>query len=315
MSYHILHISTPNCSLYTDKGLFFCEYDDGSTNKIAIADIKAIVVATYGVNFTNHCLAKLLENDIVILHCNKSYQPTGWSLPLERTVRTRVFYNQIAQNKDFEIELWKKILKQKVNNQAQNLDIIGCKEHNLYKLIERPLISEANIAKQYWQKYFLQFNRDIKREHENAQEFENICLNYGYAIFNTLIYRSLIIHGMLASLGIHHEEKYKSTPLVYDLIEPYRAFVDYYLHNFFLHYPHEYKNKNLKAWSKYVAECLKNYRLKINDTSYKILDIIDIYVEKIAESFINFDCKNIFLPELKKQYLYIDKQRNREYEE
>ena len=315
MSYHILHITTPDCKLYTDKGLFFCEYNDGSSNKIAIQDVRAIVVTAHGVTFTNHCLAKLLENDIVILHCTKSYQPTGWSLPLERIVRTKVFYNQIAQNEEFERQLWKKILKQKVLNQAENLTSIGCIEHNLEKLINKPLMSEANIARQYWQKYFEQFHREIKREHENAKEFENICLNYGYAVFNTLIYRSLIIHGMLASLGIHHEGKYKSTPLVYDLIEPYRAFVDFYLFNFYLLYPFEYKSKNLKAWSKYLSEAIKNYRLEINGTSYKILDTIDIYIEKIADAFINYDIKNIYLPEINKQYLYIDKHRNREYEE
>ena len=37
-------------------------YDDESENKIALDDIRAIIVATHQVNFTNHCFAKLLEN-------------------------------------------------------------------------------------------------------------------------------------------------------------------------------------------------------------------------------------------------------------
>ena len=287
MTYHILHITSPNCRLTVDKGLLFCAYKNGDTKMIAIDDVKALIVATFGVSFSNSCLAKLLGNNVVILHCDEKFKPTGLSLPLERIVRQKVFYNQIAQNKEFETELWKLILKCKVLNQAKNLDIMGNETHNLYKLIKRPLMNEANIARYYWQNYFKYFQDSLTREHKGAETFENGCLNYGYAILNSLIHRSLIIHGMIAGLGIHHIGKYKSTPLVYDLMEPYRPFVDYYFYKFTIDF----------------------------DISYKIVDTIDIYVEKIADAYINFDCKNVFLPELEKQYLHIDKHRNREYAE
>ena len=315
MSYHILHITTPNCYLSVDKGLLFCKFDNDETRMIALQDIKAIIVVTHGISFSNHCLAKLLENNVVILHCDNHYQPTGWSLPLEKIIRTKVFYNQIARNEVFENELWKKILKAKVLNQANTLNLIEDTEHNLFRLIERPLMSEANIARQYWDHYFSDIGNPQKREHQWAETFENGCLNYGYAVINTLIYRSIIIHGLVASLGIHHLGKYKSTPLVYDLMEPYRPFVDYYFYVFSQECETDYDTKNFKSWSKYIANCIKNYRLKINDTSYKIIDTIDIYIEKIVDAYIKYDCSNIFIPRIEEQYLHIDKQRNREYEE
>ncbi len=315
MSYHILHLTTPNCYLSIDRGLLFCKQEDGDTHMIALQDLKAIIAITHGISFSNNCLAKLLENNVVILHCDNHYQPVGWSLPLERIVRKKVFYNQIARNEDFETLLWKSVLKCKVLNQANNLSLIGVSEHNLFKLINRPLMSEANIAKQYWELYFAHIGNPQKREHQWAETFENGCLNYGYAIIKTLIYRSIIIHGMIASLGIHHIGKYKSTPLVYDLMEPYRAFIDYYFYEFSKQNKNEYGNKNFNAWSKFVANCIKNYRLKINDISYKIVDTIDIYIEKISDAYIKFDCSNVFLPKIEEQYLYIDKHRNREYEE
>ena len=314
MSYHILHITTKNASLSTDKGILFCKYDDGSVNMVALQDIKAIIVSAFGVNFTNNCLAKLLENNVVILHCNSHYQPTGWSLPLDRIVRTQAFYNQIAQNSEFEQKLWKLILKAKVENQAKMLDFMG-EEHSLYKLINRPLMNEANIARQYWQKYFTKLGTPMKREHRGAETFENGALNYGYAVINTLIYRSIIVHGLTASLGIHHQGKYKSTPLVYDLMEPYRAFVDFYFYQFSKECKTEFDIQDFKQWSKYIANCIKNYRLKINDISYKIVDAIDIYIEKITASYINYDTSLVFIPNLDAQYLHIDKHRNREYEE
>ena len=314
MSYHILHLTTPNCAISTDKGLLFCKYKSGETNMISLADIKAIIVATHGVTFTNSALAKLLENNVVILHCNNSYQPTGWSLPLQRIVRPKVFYNQISRNEDFEIKLWKNVLKSKINNQANCLDIIGNKEHTLYKLIKKPLVSESNIARQYWKHYFDEIGNPIKREHENAENFENICLNYGYAVIKTLIYRAIIVHGLLPELGIHHLGKYNSTPLVYDLMEPYRPFVDYYFYKFVQDFEQDYNSENLKEWAKFVSMAIKCYRIKINGISYKIVDSVDLYIEKIAESYMQYDCSNLFLPQLKEQYLHIDKHKNREKE-
>ena len=48
MSYHILHLATPNCYLSTDKSLLFCTYKNDETKMIALADLKAIIVATHG---------------------------------------------------------------------------------------------------------------------------------------------------------------------------------------------------------------------------------------------------------------------------
>ena len=282
---------------------------------ISLADIKAIIVVANGICFTNNCLAKLLENNVIILHCNRAYQPVGWSVPLDKIVRPKVFYNQISRNEEFENKLWKTILKTKVQNQAKCLDMIGNTEHNLNKLINRPLLSEANIARQYWKNYFIEIGNPIKREHINAETFENGALNYGYAIINTLVYRSILAHGLIASLGIHHLGKYGSTPLVYDLMEVYRPFVDYYFYNFVQEKEEDYNNENFKQWVKYISDCIKNYRIKINDISYKIIDSIDIYIEKIVNAYLKFDCSEIFLPDIKEQYLYIDKHRNREYEE
>ncbi len=314
MSYHILHITTPNCALSTDRGLLFCKHEN-ETNMIALLDLKAIIVATFGVSFTNSCLAKLLENNVIILHCNNKYKPVGWSLPLEKIVRTKVFYNQVAQNKDFERDLWRKVLFAKVLNQADNLDIIGAAGHNLFNLINKPLMNEANIARQYWQNYFPLIGNAIKRERQGAETFENVCLNYGYAVIQSLIYRSIIIHGLIGGLGIHHIGKYDSTPLVYDLMEPYRPFIDFYFYKFTQDNPQDYSDNEIKFWMKYLADCIKNYRIKIKGMSYKIVDSVDIYIEKIANAYKKFDTTDIFLPNLSKQYFAKDTQRNREYEE
>lgn len=316
MSYHILHLTKSGSYISIDKGLLFCEVKSTKEcYKLPIDDVKAVIVCTPAVSFSNTAIATLLKNNVVIQHCDREFQPIGWSVPLARIVKTKVFKNQIAQNEEFTISLWKKIVKQKALNQAAVLDIIGCDSHNLYNLINKPLMNEANIAKQYWKDYFFFLSVPMKREHQNAQNFENACLNYGYAVLKTLIYRSILIHGLLPNLGIHHTGNYKTTPLVYDLTEPFRAFIDLYLYYFSKNYEDEFENEEIQEWIKFIPNCLKNYRIHYKENSYKIVDIIDIYIEELASAFSKFDSSEIFLPNIKEQYLHKDTQKNREYEE
>ena len=315
MSYHILHLTKQGSRVSVDKGLLFCKINDtDEIYKIALDDIRALIVTTPAVSFTNCAIAELLKRNVVIQHCDRNFKPIGWSVGLSRIVKNDVFKNQIAQNEDFTNKLWHKIVKQKALNQAFVLDLIGYSGHNLYNLINKPLMSEANIARQYWHGYFKTLSQAQKREYKNADTYENACLNYGYAILKTLIYRSILIHGLLANLGIHHKGNYKTTPLVYDLCEPFRPFIDIYLYYFSKECSYEFENEDCPSWTKFIASCLKNYRIKFKDNSYKIVDIIDIYIEQIAQAFSLFDCSNIYLPNIKEQYLYKDTHKNREYE-
>ena len=306
MTYHILHITTPNILLYVEKGFLFCRFDDESENKIPIDDLRAIIIATHQVGFSNSCLARLLENDVIILHCDNHYKPTGWSVGLDRVIRTKAFYNQIKKDESFENKLWKTILKSKVVNQSENLRLSDCDNKDLENLINKPLMSEANIAKQYWGKYFDCLGVNTVREHQNAEGFENACLNYGYAVISSLIYRSVLIHGLCPNIGIHHKENYRSIPLVYDLLEPFRAFVDYYLYKFKLNNEGSFRNKKHKEWSKYLACCLQNYKLKYKNSYYKIIDYVDIYIEALVRAYINFDVTEIITPNLSEVILKID---------
>jgi CRISP-associated protein Cas1 len=47
-------------------------------------------------------------------------------------------------------------------------------------------------------------------------------LNYGYTVLAALCHRSLLIHGLTPALGVKHMPRYRSTPLVFDLMEPFR---------------------------------------------------------------------------------------------
>ncbi|MEI8390781.1 MAG: type II CRISPR-associated endonuclease Cas1 [bacterium] len=314
MTYHILHITTRGTFLSVDRGHLVCKYPDDTEKRMALSDIRAIIAGIQGISFSNECIARLIENDAIILHCNNQYKPVGWTMPFDRVIRQEAFLNQLKQNKDFNHKLWKNILQYKFENQSYILNYMEI-ENSISELSKRPLPSEANIAKHFWNKYFKGLGSEILREHKNAENFENKALNYGYAVVQSLLYRSILIHGLLPNLGIHHKARYNSTPLVYDLLEPLRGFVELFLYKFFEKNQEEYEEQDFKNWIKYLAESLRHCRLQNKQQTHKFMDAIDVYVNSIVRAFINLNNEELWIPSLENHYWCLDNNSNRENEE
>lgn len=301
-----MHITCVGSILSVDRGFLVCKYPDDTENRIALADVRALIICTQGVLFTNECLARLLEQDSVILHCNNKYKPIGWSVGLDRVVRSKAFENQIKQDKDFCHDLWDVILGKKFENHLYILEEMSI-ENNLNRLINKHLVSEANIAKQFWQGYFEGLGCPQKREHRGAENYANQALNYGYAVMATLIHRSILIHGLLPSLGIHHKERYNSAPLVYDLMEPMRGFVEYILYKFSEDEKESYENEDFKCWTKYLSNSLRECRIDWDGYTNKLMDAVDVYVNSVTKSFISLNPDEAVVPSLNNHYWHSDK--------
>lgn len=307
MTFHIITILKHGARLSVDRGFLVCDYPDQTENRVALADVRILVIGVPAVAFTNACLARLLAQDSLILHCDHHYKPIGWTTSLERVIRKEVFANQISQNETFTKLLWKKIVHQKMANQASVLDTLGI-EHGLLRLINKPLANEANVSRQFWGLFFEYLGQKQTREKKNAESFENKALNYGYAVLSTLIHRAILIYGLLPPLGIHHEYRYRSYPLVYDLVEPFRSFVDLFLARW-ISQNSQRTDDDFENWVRYFMSALRDCRIKIpaNKHSYKLLDSIDAHVRSVATCFENqyFESENLeklWLPELKYHY-------------
>ncbi len=286
MTFHIITVFNTGSRLSCERGFLVCKYPDGNENRIALADVRGIVIANPAVSFTNECLARLLDQDSTVLHCDRHFKPIGWTVPLERVIRREVFLNQLAQEQDFNHLLWKSIVLRKMRNQAALLDYLNL-DHNLHKLIEKPLANEANVSRQFWGSYFLALGKRQKRERRGAETFENKSLNYGYAVVSTLTHRAILIHGLLPSLGIHHEARYRSYPLVYDLMEPFRSFVDLLFYEWMQEQDLEDEEEQFKDWVRFLMNSLRECRIKHPEDkhSYKLMDAVDCMVRGVASCF------------------------------
>ena len=221
-------IGTPKFLCVQDRCLVIKErHEDKVLDKIPLSDIWVIVIDNPQVSITASLMGQVNDAGIGILFCGSNHMPNGLSLPIGAHSRhAEIVEHQLAISKPLRNQLWAKIVRRKIENQAHALDLCGGKPADVEKIF--------NYAKD------VQSNDKTHREGAAAGEYFSKLLpygsrwtgpmtaplNFGYAILRTGIAQCAVSHGWLVSRGIHHHSAENAFNLVDDLIEPFRAAVD-----------------------------------------------------------------------------------------
>lgn len=205
-------------------------FDDASSaNTIPIEDIGLIVLDHQQLTVTHGLLQSLLDNNSAIITCSSSHMPEGMFLPLcGNKVQQERFRDQIEATKPLCKQLWQQTVKAKILNQASNLLLLDVSVKNMKHWAKEVQSDdaanhEARAAAYYWGNMFPMLD-NFKRGREEAPP--NNLLNYGYAILRAITARSLVVSGLLPTMGIHHHNKYNAYCLADDIMEPYRPYID-----------------------------------------------------------------------------------------
>lgn len=197
---------------------------------IPIEDIGIVVLDNKRITITSGVIEALLENEVALITCNSKSMPIGLMLPLDgNKVQSERFRFQLEASLPLKKQLWQQTIKQKIQNQQKVLARYSDVETNCMNVWANEVKSgdsenlEARAAAYYWKNLFDSSSNFI-RNREGVPP--NNLLNYGYAILRAVIARSLVISGLLPTLGIHHHNKYNAYCLADDIMEPYRPFVD-----------------------------------------------------------------------------------------
>ena len=197
---------------------------------IPIEDIGVVVLDNRQITITQGLVEALLENNCAIITCDNAHLPVGLMLPLcGNTTQSERFRLQIDASLPLKKQLWQQTVQCKIRNQAAVLQ-------NTRNTIVKNMLAwagevksgdsdnlEGRAAAYYWRNLFpdiLGFTRD-----RNGLPPNNL-LNYGYAILRAVVARALVGSGLLATLGIHHHNRYNAYCLADDIMEPYRPYVD-----------------------------------------------------------------------------------------
>jgi CRISPR-associated protein Cas1 len=293
MSHHILHVFQHGALLGRERGFMFCRAQDESERRLPLDDIRAVIIAARGVTLTSSFLSGMLETDAIVLHCDDRYQPCGWTAPLARVVDLQTFEHQTAKPRRLNERLWREMIRTKTLNQSRVLQHKSLRSPHLELALKTNEIDEANCARRYWQLYFPSIGWSATKRDRKEDTPPNQMLNYGYAVLAALCHRSLIIHGLLPQLGVFHKPRYRSDPLVYDLMEGFRPAVELMLAEFMLG-----EEITMRAWAKKVGTELRERRVKHGQYTLKLMDAIDASANSLARAYAEHSSIPFWLPEL-----------------
>ena len=222
MSYHILSIDSPECSVTTSKGQLIV-HSDGEKKTIPIEDVASIIITSFRCNLSSTFLIEAAKHRIGLILC-ELYKPVSLLLPINRGTDTALLRNIARLTPQLKRRLWKKTVDAKCWNQF-HIAREWNPSHPLLEEMQRIATSqketkEAETARLFWSIFSDTFTQGSFRRDHSADDF-NSLFNYAYAILLSCVLRYLLAYGIDPTFGIFHVERAHATPLAYDLMEPF----------------------------------------------------------------------------------------------
>ena len=224
-----LVLGTPGKLSIAHRQLVF-DGESGVKRTFPIEDLGFVIIESGQVLITSTCLRGLSEQNVAVVICGSTHMPLSQLLPFaSNSTAQEITEAQLVATPAMQGRLWRQIIKAKLNNQAEVLELLGRPNvgrlRNLAEMVRNgdPANCEAQGARLYFQGIggVVEFSRD-----QDSEDILNSALNYGYAVLRAAVARALIGSGLVCFRGIHHHNRYNSYCLADDIMEPYRPLVD-----------------------------------------------------------------------------------------
>ncbi len=270
MSYHIVSIDSPQCSLSCRDGQLTCKAD-GVERKLPLEDVASIIITSFSANIHSHLFLEAAKHGVALIIC-ESFKPTSLVLPANRSTDTLLSRALLRLPERTRALLWQKTVDAKCQNQFALAAHLAPDDPRLHPLrteaFGKKPHKEAVCAKTFWQVFGAalaceEFRREPGGGHkpgadagiplprpagtrpppggevrgEGATEAKpasdesrgrlNSLLNYSYAVLLSTVLQKLFGVGLDPTFGLSHAVRERSTPLAYDLMEPFRPCVDW----------------------------------------------------------------------------------------
>jgi CRISP-associated protein Cas1 len=228
MSYHIVSIDSLNCSLSCRDGQLTCKSADGE-RKLPLEDVASIIITSFSASIHSRLVLEAAKHGVALIIC-EAFKPVSLVLPANRstdTLLTRAVLNLPEKTRQ---QLWQKTVDAKCQNQLALAEKIAPIHPRLVGMrattTGRKPHKEAIVAKQFWQIFGGSLG-DANFTRNRSNGGWNSLLNYGYAVLLSTVLQKLFGVGLDPTFGISHVARERSTPLAYDLMEPFRPCVDW----------------------------------------------------------------------------------------
>ena len=228
MSYHIVSIDSPQCSLSCKDGQLTCKTAEGE-KKLPLEDIASIIVTSFSASIHSNLFLEAAKHGVALIIC-EAFKPVSLVLPANRSTDTILSRAMLNLTPRVRGHLWQKTADAKCQNQFALAEHLASGAPQLISLRETAFgkkpHKEAICAKIFWQIIGGVINDD-EFVRERSKGGLNNLLNYGYAVLLSTVLQKLFAVGLDPTFGIAHVVRERATPLAYDLMEPFRPCVDW----------------------------------------------------------------------------------------
>lgn len=264
---------------------------------LPLQDIASILIESSAVTVTARLISECAARRISLVTCDDKKLPNGMLTGFQQHSRQlTVLQIQLGFSKPFKKRLWKRIIQQKLTNQAICLELLekegASKLRNIVNTVESGDSSnrEGYAAKIYFPYVFgSSFTR-------RSGDPVNHLLNYGYSIMRSLVARSLVNYGFTTCLGIHHDNQLNSFNLADDFMEVLRPFVDFRV-----------AQMDPEKWNVVTRAGLVNlvnYETKIGNEEYALTTAVDEMTKSFVACCRQQDLSYLKLPTLIKSKVH-----------
>lgn len=228
MSYHIVSIDSPQCALSCRDGQLTCKTAQGE-RKLPLEDIGSIIITSFSAVIHSELLLQAARHGVALILC-EVFKPASLVLPANRSTDTILSRAQVSLSEGVRRQLWQRTVEAKCRNQHSLARHIAPADPRLEEMgrtaCGRSEHREAACAKAFWQ-VLGQSLGESKFTRRRGGGGLNDLLNYGYAVLLSTVLQKLFAVGLDPTFGISHLPRERSTPLAYDLMEPFRPCVDW----------------------------------------------------------------------------------------
>ena len=243
------------------------------TARIHLSEISMVILETMQVYLSAYLLAECAKQKIPIVVSDVEHNPVGQYLPIYGSHNaSKRLREQTAWGEPVKKRLWRRIVQDKISQQAEVLSVGGLKKDAaILKNYSKEVKSkdstnrEAAAAYLYFQSLF---GEGFSRSTDNDI---NASLNYGYAILLSRINREIVSRGYSTQLGIFHRNEYNPFNLSCDFMEPFRPIFDYEVAANLEH--------GFDADMRKVLVNIMNQKLYYRDGEYRVGSVITQYVQ------------------------------------
>lgn len=221
---------------------------------IAAKKVQSVLIST-AAHFSTDAIQLAVEHNIDVVLLDKYGHPFGrfWNGKMGSTAAIRKA-QLVASENEIGLQIVKEWTKNKLENQIKFLKELFSRRPDKAHIFEGPIKTienniqklddissslsdarnsimglEGSAAAVYWQLLGKLPPKDFQfttRSQHPGLDPVNAMINYGYGVLYSKVERACIIAGLDPYIGFLHTDNYNKKSLVFDLIEPFRFFVD-----------------------------------------------------------------------------------------